>query len=99
MEAVTLALAGSATALATGLGALPVSHLGARAETLRPALWGLTVGLMTVASVVGLLLPALDDGSPATAISRPSGLKAGGHQPWFPKPNHWSSCPVSTSHR
>lgn len=66
MEAVTLALAGSATALATGLGALPVSHLGERAETLRPALWGLTVGLMTVASVVGLLLPALDDGSVAT---------------------------------
>jgi ZIP family zinc transporter len=66
VEAVTLALAGSATALATGLGALPVSHLGERAETLRPALWGLTVGLMTVASVVGLLLPALDDGSVAT---------------------------------
>lgn len=58
-----LALAGSATALATGLGALPVSHLGKRAEQLRPALWGLTVGLMTVASIVGLLLPALDEGS------------------------------------
>jgi zinc transporter, ZIP family len=66
VEVATLALAGSATALATGLGALPVSHLGERAETLRPALWGLTVGLMTVASVVGLLLPALDDGSVAT---------------------------------
>jgi zinc transporter, ZIP family len=66
VEAAVLALAGSATALATGLGALPVAHLGERAESLRPGLWGLTVGLMTVASVVGLLLPALDDGSAGT---------------------------------
>jgi len=58
-----LALAGSGTALATGIGALPVSRLGERAELLRPALWGLTVGLMGVASIVGLLLPALDEGS------------------------------------
>jgi ZIP family zinc transporter len=63
MEIAVLALAGSGTALATGLGALPVSRLGAHAETLRPALWGLTVGLMTVASIVGLLMPALDEGS------------------------------------
>ena len=55
--------------MATGLGALPVSRLGARAEELRPALWGLTVGLMTVASVVGLLMPALDEGTPAAVIS------------------------------
>ncbi len=68
MEVAALALAGSGTALATGLGALPVSRLGARAETLRPALWGLTVGLMTVASIVGLLLPALDEGS-TTAVA------------------------------
>ena len=63
MDVILLALAGSATALATGLGALPVSRLGRRAEQLRPALWGLTVGLMTVASIVGLLFPALDEGS------------------------------------
>jgi ZIP family zinc transporter len=63
MDLAVLALAGTATALATGLGALPVSHLGAHAAVLRPALWGLTVGLMSVASVVGLLLPALDEGS------------------------------------
>jgi zinc transporter, ZIP family len=63
MEIAVLALAGTGTALATGLGALPVSRLGAHAETLRPALWGLTVGLMTVASIVGLLMPALDEGS------------------------------------
>ena len=54
MEVVVLALAGSATALATGLGAIPVSRLGERADELRPALWGLTVGLMTVASIIGL---------------------------------------------
>jgi ZIP family zinc transporter len=66
MELAVLALAGSATALATGLGALPVSRLGAHAAVLRPALWGLTVGLMTVASVVGLLVPALEECSAAT---------------------------------
>jgi zinc transporter, ZIP family len=69
MELAVLALAGSGTALATGLGALPVSRLGAHADTLRPALWGLTVGLMTVASIVGLLLPALDEGSPAAVAT------------------------------
>ena len=62
-EVLTLALAGTATALATGLGAVPVFALGpARAAALRPALWGLAAGLMGVASVVGLLLPALDEG-------------------------------------
>ena len=69
MEIVVLALAGSATALATGLGAIPVSRLGARAEELRPALWGLTVGLMTVASIVGLLLPAFDEGSTGSVVA------------------------------
>ncbi len=69
MDVILLALAGSATALATGLGALPVSRLGNRAEQLRPALWGLTVGLMSVASIVGLLLPALDEGSTASVAA------------------------------
>lgn len=68
MEIATLTLAGCATALATGIGAIPVSILGGRAEQLRPALWGLTVGLMSVASVVGLLLPALGEGS-AVAVA------------------------------
>ena len=66
MELAFLALAGSGTALATGLGAIHVSRLGTRADALRPALWGLTVGLMSVASIVGLLLPALDEGSSAS---------------------------------
>ena len=52
-----LLLAGSATALATGLGAVPVFLLGARSHVLRPALWGFAAGTMAVASVVGLLLP------------------------------------------
>jgi ZIP family zinc transporter len=69
VEAAVLALAATGTALATGLGAIPVWHLGRRAEQLRPALWGLTVGLMTVASIVGLLLPALDDGPTTTVLA------------------------------
>ena len=74
MEIAVLVLAGSGTALATGIGALPVSRLGAHAATVRPALWGMTVGLMTVASVVGLLLPALDEGSTGSVVA---GLIAG----------------------
>ena len=69
MEIAVLVLAGSGTALATGLGALPVSRLGAHADTLRPALWGLTVGLMTVASIVGLLLPALNEGEWTSVVA------------------------------
>ena len=69
MEIAVLVLAGSGTALATGLGALPVSRLGAHGDTLRPALWGLTVGLMTVASIVGLLLPALDEGEWTSVVA------------------------------
>jgi zinc transporter, ZIP family len=53
---------GGATALATGLGALPVWLFGGRAELIRPVLWGMTVGLISVASVWGLLRPALDEG-------------------------------------
>jgi len=69
VDVVVLAIAGTATALATGLGAIPVSRLGERAEEIRPALWGLTVGMMGVASIVGLLLPALDEGSDASVVA------------------------------
>ena len=58
-----LILAGTATALATGLGAIPVFLLGERAEALRPLLLGFAAGVMGVASVVGLLLPGIDEGS------------------------------------
>jgi ZIP family zinc transporter len=69
MDVVILLLAATATALATGIGAVPVFLLGARAAVVRPALWGLTVGLMTVASFVGLLEPALDEGEPAAVAA------------------------------
>jgi len=62
-ELALLALAGAGTALATGLGAVPVFALGERADRLRPLLWGLAAGVMAVASVVGLLEPAIDEGS------------------------------------
>ena len=74
MELALLVLAASATAVATGLGAIPVFLLGPRAVALRPALWGVTVGLMGVASIVGLLMPATDEGS-LTAVA--AGLTLG----------------------
>jgi len=63
MDYVVLLLAGTATALATGLGAIPVFLIGDRTERFRPAMWGFAGGTMLVAAVIGLLLPALDDGS------------------------------------
>jgi len=68
VDVLVLLLAGVATALATGLGAVPVWLLGESAERLRPGLWGVTIGVMGVASVVGLLEPALDTGSTATVL-------------------------------
>ena len=70
----TLLLAASATTLATGLGAIPVFFLGGRASAWEPALWGLAAGVMTVAAVVGLLLPALDEGA---GVAVGAGLVAG----------------------
>jgi zinc transporter, ZIP family len=64
LDVLILLLAGSGTALATGIGAVPVFLLGTRAEALRPALWGMAIGVMGVASIVGLLIPALNEGSP-----------------------------------
>jgi ZIP family zinc transporter len=63
MDVVLLTLAASATALATGLGAVPVWFMGVRAEALRPILLGTAIGAMTVASIAGLLRPALQEGS------------------------------------
>jgi zinc transporter, ZIP family len=60
-----LLLAGFGTALATGLGVIPVFLLAERAATLRGLLWGFAAGVMAVASVVGLLAPALDEGTVA----------------------------------
>jgi ZIP family zinc transporter len=74
VDVVLLTAAASATALATGLGAIPVFFLGSRAELLRPVLLGTAIGAMTVASLLGLLKPALDEGSTAEVVF---GLAAG----------------------
>lgn len=52
------------TVLATGLGAVPVLMLGQRAEAWRPVLAGLAIGVMGVAAIVGLLIPAVRRGTP-----------------------------------
>jgi len=64
-----VALAGLLTALATGIGALPVGHVGARADAWRPALLGAAAAAMTVVSFLGLLAPALDDGSTVAVLA------------------------------
>ena len=73
-DLVVLVVAGTGTAFATGLGAVPVFLLGHGVGRFRPLLWGLAAGLMTVASVVGLLAPALEEGSGAAVAG---GLVAG----------------------
>jgi ZIP family zinc transporter len=70
----TVVLAGAGTALVTGLGAVPVFMLGDRAKALRPMLYGIAGGVMSVASIVGLLRPALDRGAAAAVAA---GLLAG----------------------
>jgi ZIP family zinc transporter len=74
-DLLVLLAAASATALATGLGAIPVFLLGDRAAELTPFLLGLAAGVMGVASVFGLLVPAADEGSAAAVIG---GLVLGG---------------------
>jgi ZIP family zinc transporter len=69
-----LLLAAAGTALATGLGAIPVFFIGGRASRWEPALWGIAAGVMSVASLIGLLLPALDEGSVTSVVA---GLLAG----------------------
>jgi zinc transporter, ZIP family len=73
-DLIVLFLAGSATALATGVGAIPVFALDGRIEELRPLLWGLAAGMMVVASIVGLLEPALEEGS---SLAVAAGLLSG----------------------
>jgi len=64
-----LILLASLTALATGLGAIPVFFLGGRASVWQPALWGLAAGVMGVAAIRGLLVPAFDEGSTGEVIA------------------------------
>jgi len=58
-----------------GLGAIPVWFLGTRAAALTPFLLGLAAGVMGVASIAGLLIPAAEEGS---ALDLVAGLALGG---------------------
>lgn len=57
-----LIAASSATAVACGLGAVPVFALREPSQAAQAAMLGTAAGVMAVASVVGLLLPGLDEG-------------------------------------
>ena len=70
----TLLLAATGTTLATGLGAIPVFYLGTRARALQPFLLGIAAGTMGVASIVGLVLPGLDEGATSAVVA---GIAAG----------------------
>jgi ZIP family zinc transporter len=67
-EVVILFLAACGTALATGLGAVPVFLLGTRAAALAPALLGFSAGVMAVAAVAGLLIPATQEGATSEVV-------------------------------
>jgi ZIP family zinc transporter len=73
-EVLILFLAACGTALATGVGAVPVFLLGSRAAALAPTLLGFAAGVMGVAAVAGLLIPASEEGS---AVEVLGGLAVG----------------------
>ncbi len=68
-DAAILFLAACGTTLATGLGAVPVFLLGSRAAALAPTLLGFAAGVMGVAAVAGLLIPASEEGSTAEVLA------------------------------
>lgn len=68
-EILILLLAACGTALATGLGAIPVFLLGPRAKALTPFLLGFAAGVMGVAAFAGLLAPALEEGTVAEVLA------------------------------
>jgi zinc transporter, ZIP family len=68
-EVAILFLAACGTALATGLGAVPVFLLGSRAAALAPTLLGFAAGVMGVAAVAGLLIPAGEEGSAMEVVA------------------------------
>ena len=65
---VALILFALLTTLATGVGAIPVFFLGGRASVWQPALWGLAAGVMSVAAIRGLLVPAFQEGSTSEVL-------------------------------
>jgi ZIP family zinc transporter len=74
-DLLVLFLAACGTMLATGLGAIPVWLLGTRAAALTPFLLGTAAGVMGVASIAGLLIPAAEEGSVLEVLA---GLFVGG---------------------
>jgi len=68
-EVLVLLLAASATTLATGLGAIPVFLFGERTERFTPLLLGFAGGVMAVAALTGLLVPAFEEGAAGLVIA------------------------------
>jgi ZIP family zinc transporter len=68
-DVVVLLLAACGTALATGLGAVPVFFLGKHAAQLTPSLLGFAAGVMAIAAIAGLLIPASEEGSAAVVVA------------------------------
>ncbi len=68
-EVIVLLLAASATAFATGLGAIPVFLFGRGTERATPFLLGFAAGVMGVAAIAGLLIPASEEGSVVVVIA------------------------------
>ncbi len=69
-DALVLLAIATGTALATGLGALPVLALGAhRARAAQGMLNGIAAGVMAVAATAGLLMPAFDQGETGSVLA------------------------------
>lgn len=69
MDWIILIAAAAVTALATGLGALPVWLVRERAERFNAAMWGFAGGTMFAASVIGLFEPAFEEGPALVVIA------------------------------
>lgn len=69
-----LLAAATVTALATGLGAVPVFALGEPSSAFRATLLGAAAGSMLVAALVGLLVPGIGEGG---AVPTLAGLVVG----------------------
>ncbi|MFN8152090.1 MAG: hypothetical protein U0R24_13315 [Solirubrobacterales bacterium] len=63
-----LIAAAMVTAIATGVGAIPVFALGSPSRGLRAALLGSAAGAMTVAGIAGLLIPGIREGGAAPTL-------------------------------
>ena len=93
-DVVLLLLAASGTRWRPGIGAVPVFFLGDRAAQLTPLLLGFAAGVMGVASIAGLLIPAGEEGSALAVIG---GLAVGAaSSAWSagrsrPEPPSWAA--------